>query len=308
VGGSKRHQNRARAWLGLLGLLLGFAGVPRQARAADPAVAECLGAAESSVTLRHQHKLLDARAQLLKCSAPSCPGDVREECIRHVVEINAAMPTIVFEAQDASGTDLISVKVLMDGHPITERLDGTPVAIDPGAHTFTFERAGQTTIRKQFAIREGEKNRRERIVFGGLNPPAHPQATGPASVLPSSTDQQQSAEPAAGSFGARRVLAIVAAGVGAVGLGIGIVYGLESKSKHDQAQNICPGTCMTQTDNNLWRDAIHAGDIATIGFVVAGVGLAGGAVLWFTGGPEKADTATAGLRLGPGTIEIAGRW
>ena len=116
--------------------------------------------------MRNHHKLRDARAQLLICSAASCPGDVRDECIRRVGEVNVAMPTIVFEPKDAASSDLSAVKVTMDGAPLAERLEGTALSIDPGEHTFTFDTPGQPPIQKQFVIREGEKDRRERITFG----------------------------------------------------------------------------------------------------------------------------------------------
>ena len=46
----------------------------------------------------------------------------------------------------------------MDGQPIAERLEGTPLFIDPGAHTFSFETPGQPRAEKYFVIREGEKD------------------------------------------------------------------------------------------------------------------------------------------------------
>src|SRR5258708_32712612 len=89
-----------------------------QARAADPTTADCLAANESSIALRNQHKLREARSRLLVCSAATCPGDIRDECIRRVGEINAAMPTIVFETKDRAGNDLSAVQVTMDGEPL----------------------------------------------------------------------------------------------------------------------------------------------------------------------------------------------
>ena len=72
----------------------------------------------------------------------------------------------------------------MDGQPIAERLEGTALSIDPGAHTFTFETAGQANIEKQFVVHEGEKDRRERIVFGAPMVTAAPTPR-PAPILAS---------------------------------------------------------------------------------------------------------------------------
>jgi len=269
----------------------------RSARAADPTTAECLSANEASLTARGQSKLRDARAKLITCTAASCPRDVREECARGVNEINAALPTVVFEAKDAAGADLIAVKVTMDGETLTDHLDGTAIAVDPGAHTFSFETSGHPKAEKKFVIREGEKGRRERIALGGGEAAAGTTLTSPAM-----------AEPSPG-LGGQRIGALVAGGAGVVAVGVGTFFGLRSKSKHDEAQKICPGDqqCPNIDGVNRWNDAISAGNIATVAFVVGAVGIAGGAVLWFTGARES-SAATTQVGLGPGTLELRGTW
>jgi hypothetical protein len=161
-------------------LLISFfamiAGV-RAASAADPTTAECLTATEASLKLRNDQKLRDARSELLICSASSCPADVRTECVRRMAELNAAIPGIVFDAKDAAGNDLMAVTVTMDGHLLTERLQGAAISIDPGPHKFAFATAGQPRVEKQFVIREGEKSRRERIIFGAATASASPVAS-----------------------------------------------------------------------------------------------------------------------------------
>jgi hypothetical protein len=300
-------------------LLLSLLGVAasalaeRAARAADPTTADCLAASESSLALRNQHKLRDARAQLLTCSAASCPADVRDECTRRVTEVNAAIPTIVFEAKDAAGNDLLAVKVTMDGQPIANRLEGTALSIDPGAHMFTFESAGQAAIQKEFVIHEGEKDRRERIVLGapGVAVVPMPRAA-PVPILASSPGMPTASGEASGGFGTQRILAIVSGGVGVVGIGIGIGYGINAMSKHTTANNACPGpTCPTSAGVSDWNQAVSAGNVATVGFVVGAVGLVGGAALWFTapdGSGASGEKAGTRVGLGLGTLQIKGVW
>ena len=277
------------------------------ARAADPTTADCLAATESSLALRNEHKLREARAQLLICSAASCPADMRDECTRRVGEVNAAIPTIVFAVKDAAGNDLVAVRVTMDGEAIADRLEGTALSIDPGAHTFTFETAGQGNIQKQFVIHEGEKDRRERIVFGA---PMVTAATtpAPASVLGSGPGEPAPSARASGGLGTQRILAIVAAGVGVVGLGVGIGYGISAMSKHDSANTACPDQqCSDKNGVDLWSQAVSAGNVSTVGFIVGAVGLAGGAALWFTGKPESSGGATQ-VGLGPGMLRVRRSW
>ncbi|MFI5387803.1 MAG: hypothetical protein ACHQ50_16970, partial [Fimbriimonadales bacterium] len=142
-------------------------------RAADPTTADCLSASNTSIKLRTDHSLREARQQLLVCAARTCPSDISAECEHRLVAVNAAIPTLVFEVKDAGGNDLPAVSVMMDGKPLTERLEGTAISLDPGAHSFHFETAGQAPVDKMFVLHEGEKDRRERIVFGiGTTVPA----------------------------------------------------------------------------------------------------------------------------------------
>ena len=51
-------------------------------------------AAEASLKLRAEHKLRLTRTQLLVCSSSSCPGEVRQECMHRIDEVNAASLTL----------------------------------------------------------------------------------------------------------------------------------------------------------------------------------------------------------------------
>lgn len=272
------------------------------ARAADPTTADCLSATESSLTLRNQHKLREARAQLLICSAASCPTDIREECVRRVAEVNAAMPTVVFEVKDAAGNDLTGVRADMDGSVLAEHLEGTALSIDPGEHNFTFGHAGDPPLSKVFVIREGEKDRRERIVMGTVAVAATPAAA------PGIAAQAPVAPPPAApsSWTGRRIGGLILAAVGVAGLAVGAGYGLAAMSRHDDAQKACPqATCPSQQGVDLWSSAHTAGTVSTVAFIAGGVALAGGAVLWLTGKPETTATRVS---LGPGSVALRGAW
>jgi hypothetical protein len=270
--------------------------------ASDPTTADCLSATEGSLTLRNQHKLRDARAQLLICSAATCPADIREECVRRVAEVNAAMPTIVFEVKDAAGNDLTGVRVDMDGSMLAEHLEGTALSIDPGEHNFTFTHAADPAVQKVFVIREGEKDRRERVVVG-----AAAVAVVPAPAPPVVTPVPGKPDPAPpSSWTGRRIGGLVLAAVGVAGLGIGAGYGLAAMSRHDDAQKACPrATCPDQHGVDLWSSAHTAGTISTVAFIAGGVALAGGAVLWLTG---KSETTTPQVAIGPGSVALRGTW
>jgi hypothetical protein len=126
-----------------------------------------LGGSEASLKAGNEHRLRAERAQLLVCADSSCPADIRKECVRRVDDVNAAIPTILFEVKDGGGNTLSAVRVSMDGEVIAERIEGVALSIDPGDHAFTFEAAGQAPITKHFLIEEMQKGRRESIVVGG---------------------------------------------------------------------------------------------------------------------------------------------
>ncbi len=274
-------------------------------RAADPTTADCLSANDQAISLRNDHKLIAARTQLLVCAASSCPSDVRKECIRRIDQINASMPTIVFEPKDGQGNDLTAVRVKMDGEVLAEHLEGMAIPLDPGAHTFTFEVAGQDAVTKQIVVHEGQKDRHEVIVVGkaAAHPPseAAPVAATPTIAIPGALP-----EPSTSGAATERTIGLVALGVGVVGLGVGTVFGLQAMSKHNDANKVCPGACSDRTGVDLWDDARSKGNVATVGFIVGGVGLAAGGILWLTA--KSGDSASVRVGAGPSSLQVRGDW
>jgi hypothetical protein len=206
--------------------------------------------------------------------------------------VNTQIPTVVFSAKDGSGADLSAVKVTMDGEVLAEHLEGTALSIDPGEHTFTFETTGQPPVTKKLVIVEGQKDRRELVTFGT--------GTGPGVPAPPPANAGDS-----GGMGTQKVLALVVGGIGIVGLGLGTVFGVMASSQKNDAQSVCPGNpCATQDGVNKWSTAASTGNISTIAFIVGGVGVVGGAVLWFTA-PGAPSTQVG---FGPGSLQVKGTW
>jgi hypothetical protein len=112
-------------------IVLGVGLATSPAHADDPTTADCLGANEAALKSGNEHHLRAERGHLLVCASASCPADVRSECLRRVDEINAAIPTVIFEAKDGAGGDLSAVRVTMDGEVLAERLEGTALSINP---------------------------------------------------------------------------------------------------------------------------------------------------------------------------------
>lgn len=274
----------------------------RSAAAADPTTADCLSANEDAIALRAAHKLREARSQLLVCAAATCPTDVRNECTRRVEEVNASMPTLVFEAKDPAGNDLSGVRVMMDDHPLVERLEGTALSIDPGEHKFSFETKDYPKVWKQLVIREGEKDRRERVTFGAGAAPAAP-ALAASNVAAAEPPHPNGADTGTDSGTTQRIMGWSATGLGAVGLALGAVFLVQKNAKNDEADRICPtGVGCGAGDNarirSLTDDANTNGTLAAVSFIAGGLLVAGGLAIVFTA-PDKTQVVSLAPAVSP---------
>jgi hypothetical protein len=273
-------------------------GAP-SARAADPSKVECVSANEAGQVLRQSGRLIEAEAKLATCVAASCPALVRQDCAERQSEIALAMPSIVFEVRDSAGNTLGATRTTMDGQPLPEAAGERPLRLDPGGHRFVFEVQGLSPIERTFIVREGEKSRKETIVFEvapdrapapslGVAPPAPPKEAPPLSLASAPT------------------LAYVAAGVGFAGLALGIGAGIAGDSKHAALEGECKASACPsndQPDINAFRTLR---DWSTAGYIVAAAGVAGAAVLWLTAPRSPATETSARLWISPRMAGLAG--
>ena len=81
------------------------------------------------------------------------------DCSRWLTELETAQPTIVVQAKDGLGADLVDVAVWVDGVILQRHLDGLAVNVDPGVRAMRFEVPGRSAVTLSLAIRVGEKNR-----------------------------------------------------------------------------------------------------------------------------------------------------
>lgn len=283
-------------------LIVLSSGAVSTAYAADPTTADCLAASEASIKLRGDHELRAARAQLLTCASASCPSDVRVECGRRVEAVNAAIPTVVFEAKDDAGNDVSAVRVSMDGQAVAERLEGTAISFDPGEHDFVFEAAGRPPLQRVLVLHEGEKNRHEKIVLGAAHPEASgaPATPGPAATVPPAPLDRPASPGETHGIGTQRVIGLSVGGAGLVGAGLGIYFLAHAASLAGQRNQLCPNLndCGVQA---AFDDDHSARLDQQYGFVSLGVGVAAlGVATWLiltSGG--SGDRASARWSVSP---------
>jgi hypothetical protein len=294
-----------RARLSLLCAALALTAT-HSVRAADPSVGECLSATESSLALRNAHKLRAAQAALQVCSAASCPAEIREECLHRIATVGASMPTLLLTVKTGEGKELTDVKVTADGEVLTDRLDGKPLPLDPGSHQLTFEVSGQPPVSQTFVLREGEKNRQETVVVAI---PAPQPAVGVPVTSPPESDTASSDGWWNRRGNRQRFAGVVVGGAGVVSVVLGGVFGGLSFSSWSQANTACPSHAGCSPAATSERSsAVSDATGSTVGFVAAGLLLAGGLTLYLTAPKSKTEAPRMGVEVGPGALGLAGRF
>lgn len=236
------------------------AGAARGQGATD--AEECVSAAEESQPLRTDGKLTAAREKLLVCARPGCPDFVRADCTRWLAEVENVLPSVVFRVVDDKGKDVTDVRVLVDGKVIAEKLDGRPVAVDPGEHVFTYEAPGLAPVSERLLVRQGEANR---LVSVSMGPPASARAAAPPAEPPAPTEES----------GAKIPLASwVLGGAGLVSLGVGAVFLASGKGDHSDMESGCAKTrSCSQSEVDSAKTKLLVGDVA-VGVGIVGIGAA----------------------------------
>lgn len=272
-----------------LSAVLAMAAVSTRARADEAGKRACVRANEEGQDLRRDGKLLDARNRFTTCSTPSCPNILRQDCIVRRDEVERAIPAIRFIVMDSRRARVPNASVTVDGIEVGRRPDEA-IEVDPGEHTFEVTLAGHERAVRRFALREGDGRRDETIVL---------QATEAAPSATSTTDPY-------------RVVAYGIGGVGVVLLGVGTYFGLAAKSTYDEASSAtnCPRGPASCNDAAL-EGAKRADDqaaVSTATFIVGGLLVAGGVVLYFTAPTKGRLSIAPSLGTTLAGVEARARW
>jgi hypothetical protein len=266
--------------------------------------------------------------------APNAPQAFRDaqtaaEEERKQVEPHIGRLTVKVEGADGA-KDLV---VAVDGQPIPSVLLGVPQPMDPGDHTITatatgFKAAPVTASLKDAGI--GAVTIKMEV-DNSVPPPGAPApgaaaggavSTTPGAVTPSDVGKS-------GSNG-MRIGSYVSFGVGAVGAVLGTVFVMRSSSKRKAADDvnveasgsttggpcsIAANTCdadsaVAKKQAGLDDQARSAKTIGIVGYVVGGLGLAGGVTLFILSNKkEESSPASAGFvapYVGLGAVGVRG--
>lgn len=300
----------------LTGAVLTFVATTASLAHAEPTKAQCITANTKAQSLRREGKLADARQQLRMCGDPKCPALVSTDCAKRLDELESVQPTVVVDVKDAAGHDLTDVRVTVDGQPLLEKLDGSAVPVDLGAHRFTFTVAGAAPVSEQLVIREGEKSRSIHVIMDelGTKPTAagssRPGSKSEQERTPSASEAETSAD-SGSPQNTQRTVGYIVTGVGAAGLAVGGVFGyLALSAKNRQTTNCSSaGDCNDyETASSAHESAKTDGTVATIAFAAGAAVAAVGVVLIATAKPAHEEPTSAALTLGahagPGKVAL----
>ena len=259
-------------------------------------------------------KLVEAREhyteivrESLAPNAPQAFRDAKEAAIR---ELEAIEPRIPYVSVSVQGAGRGPVEVKMNGKIVPPALVGIPRPLDPGTYEFQGFAEGKQSDTSTIVVKESAKqtvlllleDREPRESGVGTNvvvddPMAKPKAEPAETAQPPADDDGDSVEMDSDGLDPLFIGGRVGVGVGAVGLGMGVVFALDSASKFDESNALCADGCPAGSEATvaaLDDDGESATQLSTVGFVVGGLGLAAGGTLLYlslTADDDGADSA-----------------
>jgi hypothetical protein len=290
----------------------------------------CITADTDGQRLRMEGEFQKARRRLEACAVPSCPRMVRDDCAERLAELDKHVAYVTFVATNGDGHTLDAIEVFVDDELVARRLDGQPLVVDAGEHSFRFSTLGRTAADVTLNLKERSRTSHAVVLRTKVETrdpePEVPEgassasqtwteaSTAPRLVEPSAVVP---APPLSGRLTARKTsysatfididtgngrIEAAALGVGAVGIGLGVTFGLLTLSTWHSAQHDCQEPCAAGPQADMAQrevsDAKVDGTISTLAFVGGGAALLGGALLWWTDRAAAGDAQS--LRLVPG--------
>jgi hypothetical protein len=193
-------------------------------------------------------------------------GDDREPFARsHAEALEPLLPKLVVVAPGAAARLTIRV----DGEALPPSAWGTPRAVVTGPHVVTAEEPGRPPW-QQTVVTAGQAT--STVTIPGSSPAPHPP------------------EHAAPHGSTRRTIGLVVGATGAAGLVLGSVFGGVAIARKSDAASLASGPSQAAFDAAK-ADATAWAAASTVAFVVSGVAIAAGAVIWLTAPSERTAVA-----------------
>lgn len=229
---------------------------------ADEMAQQCANSYETAQRERGRGAFLEATQAAQACSQIECNALIVQECIKLLEQFKSETPTLVFAARNGRGEEIAAVRVEIDGKLATERIDGLPIAVNPGIHAFRFTAEGEAPVEIKHTARVGDKNRLVEVQIG------KPVAVAPSPAAPAPAPLAPVPVPASRASKPVPVATWLLGGVGIVGLGVFGYMRLKASSDYNDLSNSCSPHC-----NPDDVDKVHTK--YQFSYVGLGVGIAG---------------------------------
>lgn len=264
----------------------------------------------------------------LPANAPQAFRDAQAVAESELSVIEPKIGRLAITVEGAEGAKDLVVK--LDGVTVPPVLVGVPQPADPGEHKVE---AGATGFRSQpQTVKLGEAEKASVTLKLEVDPnapattsdaPAADPSGGATPAEAGRTPSENTAPAGPSDSGASRgssglrIGSYAAFGLGAVGLGLGIVFTLQSSSKSSEADDLCnlPGGGCPESQRDkvdqLDADAKSAGTLGVVGFVVGGLSVgAGVTMLVLSSGSSKTARTEEGVApwVGLNSAGIRGRF
>lgn len=209
----------------------------------------------------------------------------REQAARDAVtRLEPTLAKVIVTVTPQPGADALNVA--LDGVPIPPGLRGLPTPVDTGTHRLEASGTGKKAWSTSFVVAAQATT--------PMLVPALDAAPVQAQNEASKKDTPGQPPAATASDGkSQRTVAVIVAGVGVVGIGVGSVFGLMAKSSDSKSADFCSASDHCDDEGKSFRDTAFAqATISTVAFSIGGAGLLGGAILWLTAPKAQESTAT----------------
>lgn len=236
---------------------------------------------------------------------PPAFKDALDAARAEVGAVSARVASVVISVDGAPP----NAEVTIDGDSVPNAALGLGRPVDPGQHVVKAKADGYLPTEVTFTVAEAGKAEAKLKMEKDPNAVVAPPPPGGEMPPPQGGEKGGSTN---------KTLAFAAFGVGAAGLLVGGITGIVAVGKKSDLNGQCiDGKCPATAQDTI--DSYNTmGTLSTVGFIIGGVGVAAGAVLWLTA-PKSASGALAAPRtatnsrwispyVGPGAAGVTGRF
>ena len=228
-------------------------------------------------------------------AAAALRHDGREQVARERIDkLEPRIPHLIVLVRGEAA--IPNLEVQRDGVPVGHAQWGIAVPVDPGTHTIVARAPGHQEWSQTIRLPAGQSTMDVSVPELEAAPvPASPAAEGPTAPVQAAPSSRWSSQ---------YTVAIATGAVAVVAVGLGTYFSFTAKSAYDSSNSGQPPHCVNNRCDPAGlhdrSDAFDKAAISTAMFVVSGVTLAGGALLYFTtaSSPHPSVALAAGPSAG----------